>query len=84
MRSAVREAERGAEQARREAARVGGELAGVNQFLRNQAGALRGAPPLSDDLNADPGYELALAAALDGRLGAAVVGERGPGGQPAR
>jgi chromosome segregation protein len=76
VRAAVREAERAAEQARREAARVGGELAGVNQFLRNQVGALRGAPPLSDALDVDPGYELALAAALDGRLAAAVVDER--------
>jgi chromosome segregation protein len=76
VRTAVREAERAAEQARREAARVGGELAGVNQFLRNQAGALRGAPPLSDALGVDPGYELALAAALDGRLAAAVVDGR--------
>ena len=76
VRTAVRDAERAAEQARREAARVGGELAGVNQFLRNQAGALRGAPPLSDALGVDPGYELALAAALDGRLAAAVVDGR--------
>ena len=74
--AAVREAERATEQARREAARVGGELAGVNQFLRNQVGALRGAPPLSDALDVDPGYELALAAALDGRLAAAVVDAR--------
>ncbi len=76
VRTAVRDAERAAEQARREAARIGGELAGVNQFLRNQAGALRGAPPLSDALGVEPGYELALAAALDGRLAAAVVDGR--------
>jgi chromosome segregation protein len=76
VRTSVREAERAAEHARREAARVGGELAGVNQFLRNQAGALRGAPPLSDALGIEPGYELALAAALDGRLAAAVVDGR--------
>ncbi len=73
VRAAIREAERSAEQARREAARVGGELAGVNQFLRHQTGALRGASPLSDALDVDAGYELALAAALDGRLAAAVV-----------
>jgi chromosome segregation protein len=76
VRSGVREAERAAEQARREAARVGGELAAVNQFLRHQTAALRGAPPLSDALDVEPGYELALAAALDGRLAAAVVQER--------
>ena len=72
-RGAIREAERGAEQARREAARVGGELAAVNQFLRNHAGAIHGAPSLSDSLDVAPGYELAVAAALDGRLAAAVV-----------
>ena len=36
--AAVRDAERAVEGARREAARVGGELAAVNQFLRNQSG----------------------------------------------
>jgi chromosome segregation protein len=72
-RSAVREAERAVEAARREAARVGGELAAVNHFLRNQAGSPGGAPALADQLDVDPGYELALAAALDGRLRAAVV-----------
>ncbi|MGI9183996.1 MAG: chromosome segregation SMC family protein [Solirubrobacteraceae bacterium] len=79
VRTAVREAERAAEGARREAARVGGELAGVNQFLRQQAGSPSGAPSLADDLEVDPGYELALAAALDGRLRAAVVADRAAG-----
>ena len=37
----LREAERGVERARREAARVGGELAAVNQFLRSQAAVAR-------------------------------------------
>jgi chromosome segregation protein len=74
-RAAVREAERAVETARREAARVGGELAAVNQFLRGQAGSPGGARSLADDLDADPGYELALAAALDGRLRAAVVND---------
>ena len=72
-RGAVREAERAAEAARRESARVGGELAAVNQFLRSHARAPGGAQPLSDALTVSPGYELAVAAALDGRLGAAVV-----------
>jgi chromosome segregation protein len=75
-RTGLREAEREVENARRQAARVGGELAGVNQFLRNQAGAPNGATALADELDVDPGYELALAAALDGRLGAAVVEHR--------
>jgi len=72
-RARVREAERGVESTRREAARVGGELAAVNQFLRHQASSPQGAPALADELDVDPGYELALAAALDGRLRAAVV-----------
>jgi chromosome segregation protein len=79
-RGAIREAERGAEQARREAARVGGELAAVNQFLRNHAGAIHGATSLSDSLDVAPGYELAVAAALDGRLAAAVVDGTDAGG----
>jgi chromosome segregation protein len=74
-RGAVREAERGVEAARREAARVGGELAAVNQFLRSQAAVPGAASALSDELEVDPGYELAVAAALDGRLRAAVVSD---------
>ena len=69
----LREAERTVERARREAARVGGELAAVNQFLRSQAGRPEGASVLAEQLQVDAGYELALAAALDGRLRAAVV-----------
>jgi chromosome segregation protein len=81
LRTAIREAEGEAEAARRQAARVGGELAAVNQFLRHHAGALRGAAALSDSLHVDPGYELAVAAALDGRLAAAVVeGREAAGG----
>ena len=72
----LREAERAVERARREAARVGGELAAVNQFLRSQAGSPTGATTLADELEVDPGYELAVAAALDGRLGAAMVRDR--------
>ncbi len=74
-RGAVREAERGVESARREAARVGGELAAVNQFLRSQAAVPGAASSLSDELEVDPGYELAVAAALDGRLRAAIVAD---------
>ena len=75
-RAAVREAERVAEEARRESARVGAELAAVNQFLRSHQAAAGGARPLSDALTVEPGYELAVAAALDGRLGAAYAGDR--------
>jgi chromosome segregation protein len=74
-RTARRELERTAESARREAARVGAELAKVNQFLRAQAGAPGGAPALADALSAEPGYELALAAALGPRLRAAVAAD---------
>ncbi len=76
VRGEVRDAERGVEAARREAARVGGELAAVNQFLRHHAGAPHGAAALADDLDVDSGYELAIAAVLDGRLRAAVVDDR--------
>ncbi len=77
--SALRDAERVVEGARREAARVGGELAAVNRFLRNQSGPPGAAAALADELDVDAGYELALAAALDGRLRAALVTDRGAG-----
>ncbi len=75
-RAAVREAELGTESARREAARVGGELAAANQFLRAHTAVRAGSTALADELDVDPGFELALAAALDGRLGAAIVADR--------
>jgi chromosome segregation protein len=75
-RAAVREAERMVEAARRESARIGGELAAVNQFLRSHQGAPGGARSLADELTVAPGYELAVAAALDGRLGAALLDTR--------
>jgi chromosome segregation protein len=75
-RQAVRDVERQVEHARREAARVGGELAAVNQFLRSHQSAPGGAQSLADALTVTSGYELAVAAALDGRLGAAVVDSR--------
>ncbi len=76
IRAQLRDAEKAVEASRREAARVGGELAAVNQFLRSQAGAPGGAAVLADQLEVDPGYEAAVAAALDGRLRAAVLGDR--------
>ncbi len=81
-RAARREAERAVDAARREAARVGGELAAANQFLRanrSHPPAPGGAPALADALDVDAGYELALAAALEGRLRAAVVADRAAG-----
>jgi len=71
-----REAERTVESARREAAAIGAELAAINQFLRSHATAPGGAPTLADELKIEEGLELALAAALEGRLGAAVVPDR--------
>jgi len=83
-RELLAEAERGVHGARREAARVGAELAAANQFLRSHlgvAGAQADAPrPLSGELQIEDGFELALAAALGGRLDAALV-EDVPGAQ---
>jgi len=78
-REALRDAERSVEAARREAARVGGELAAVNHFLSAQSGPGRpaGAATLADQLEVEPGFELAVAAALEGRLRAAVLDDRG-------
>jgi chromosome segregation protein len=83
MRAKLRAAESAAEAARREAAKVGAELAAANQFLRSharwsrgdsQGDAGQGAPrALSEALRVHDGYELALAAALGGRLDAALV-----------
>ena len=78
-RQARREVDNAADAARREAARTGAELAKLNQFLRTHAGAPGGAPALADDLGAEPGYELALAAALGPRLRAAVAGDLAEG-----
>jgi chromosome segregation protein len=72
-RAARRDAERAAEGARTAAAAAGAELAAVNQYLRAAEGAPGGARALSEQLRVEPGYELALAAALGPRLGAGVV-----------
>ena len=78
-RERLRGSEREVGETRREAARVGAELAAVNQFLRSHAGRSLGrggedAPKaLSETLQVQAGYELALAAVLGSRLDAAVV-----------
>jgi len=78
-RERLRASELEVESTRREAARVGAELAAVNQFLRIHASRSLGrggadAPrALSETLQVQAGYELALAAVLGGRLDAAVV-----------
>jgi chromosome segregation protein len=72
------DAERAAQHARRESERVGAELAAANQFLRAHAsfGSEEGGPSrLSEELRVKDGYELALAAALGGRLDAALVAD---------
>jgi chromosome segregation protein len=85
-RTALREAERQVEAARRESARVGAELAAVNQFLRSHSRSFTAtgssiaepdAPPraLSEILKVQAGYELALAAVLGSRLDAALVAD---------
>jgi chromosome segregation protein len=79
-RQARRAAEASAEAARREAAKIGAELARANQFLRSASGPAGGARSLSDDLEVEPGAELALSAALGARLSAAVVEDRAAGG----
>jgi chromosome segregation protein len=75
-REELRENERAVEHARREAARVGAELAVVNQFLRSHAAAAGPTDVLEGRIQVEPGYELALAAVLGGRLGAWLAEDR--------
>ncbi len=76
-RAGLRTAELAAEAARREAAALGAELAAANQFLSSHArfgaAGAGGTRALSETLTVAEGYELALAAALGGRLDAALV-----------
>ncbi len=73
-RRARAQAERAVEAGRREAARVGAELAACNQFLRTHAGTRsRRGEALAEGLEVDPGTERAVAAALDGLLGAVLA-----------
>ncbi|HUH81621.1 MAG TPA: AAA family ATPase [Solirubrobacteraceae bacterium] len=62
-------------EARRERERLEAELAAVNQFLHDHARARSagGAPAFSEELRVADGFELALAAALGGRLDAALA-----------
>ncbi len=75
-RATRRDTERDVEAARREATRIGSELAACNQALRLHQGAPGGARSLADELEVRPGCERALAAALGGRLRAALVEDR--------
>ena len=79
MREACSVADRTAQAARAQAAQVGAELAASNQFLRMRAGAPGGGASLADEVGIEAGYELALSAALGGRLSAALAGDRAAG-----
>jgi chromosome segregation protein len=68
-----RDAERAVESARARAARAGADLAAANQFLRSALTSPDGSSTLAQSLEVEPGYELALAAALGPRLSAALV-----------
>jgi chromosome segregation protein len=75
-RNGRRVADRALEAARRDAARVGADLAACNQFLRTRAAANahgRDVRSLADALDVTPGYERAVAAALGELLQAALV-----------
>ena len=74
-RTARSELERAVERARSEAARVGGELASVNHFLRGAARPPGDGRSLAEELRVDDGYELALAAVLGSLMRAAVAGD---------
>jgi len=73
LRAERREHEKAVERARRESASIGAQLAAANQFLRSHAGASGGARALADTLSVEPGYELALTAALGIRLRSAIA-----------
>jgi chromosome segregation protein len=76
-REQLRAVEQAVQEARRESARVGAELAAANQFLRAHVrvggGEAGSAKAFSEELRVHDGYELALAAALGGRLDAVLV-----------
>ncbi len=77
VRARRRETDRGLEAARRDAARVGAELAACNQFLRTRSAVAGdggdGARTFADVLDVTPGYEHAVAAALGGLLRATLA-----------
>jgi chromosome segregation protein len=78
-RAARRDAERAAEAARTRAAEAGAELAAANRFVQGVTGSSDGARPLAEELHVEPGYELALAAALGPRLTAGIVSDLAAG-----
>jgi chromosome segregation protein len=80
-RESRRAAERAAADARSESAAVAAELAAVNRFLAGAPTALGGAKALADDLEVDPGYELAVSAALGSLMRAGLVANLEEGGE---
>jgi chromosome segregation protein len=68
-----RDAERAVESARAHAAQAGADLAAANQFLRTATTPSDGSSTLAQAIDVEAGYELALAAVLGPRLGAALV-----------
>jgi chromosome segregation protein len=77
-RTTQREAERREAAARDASAKAGAELAALNEVLRTAA-APDDARTLAVELKVDPGFELAIAAALGSRLRAGVVASLGEG-----
>ena len=59
--------------------------AASSRLSTSSCAAIRAAPggarSLADELTVAPGYELAVAAALDGRLGAALLDDRTAAGE---
>lgn len=89
-RAHMRALEKDAQEARRQAAQIGAELAAANQFLRSHSHPLAGRRQRSDGsqvralselLRVEEGCELALAAALGGRLEAALVADLAAAGE---
>ena len=78
-RTAQREAERREEAAREAAAKAGSDLAAVNRFLDSAAPTPDETRTLAAEVTVDPGFELAVAAALGSRLRAGVVGSLNEG-----
>jgi chromosome segregation protein len=79
-RTARREAEEAVRAARDRAAQAGAALAAANRLVQAARPPSDGARSLAEGLKVEPGYELALAAALGPRLAAGVVDDL-PAGQ---
>ncbi|MFL5954502.1 MAG: AAA family ATPase, partial [Gaiellaceae bacterium] len=67
--------ERAASEARSASASVAAELAAVNRFLDSAPSAIGGTKALADELEVDPGYEVAVAAALGALMRAGIVAD---------